>query len=320
LQPARLVDETRRRICRSPALGNVAAPGVRGAKGVAASRGASREAIRQSRASFQADSTMPIYSPGSRAQRASSSSPAPAAIWIEVTRGRTSYPRRALDAARCLIGAGSNCQLQLGGEGMPFLHSVLLIEDGMPTIEAFVPTPELRVNDRVVSDAELQNGDRISIGEFEFTLHLTPSAHAVPAVPLYIPHPRESVDEEAGENLAELSVSELVERIEAAEADVEEFESARAAGAAALLDAAWLAGAPSAAAAATEPAVEEQLLAELTGLAGEIESQLAELRVRDRQHQSRATELLTAQTKLAEQLKSAADRLTTAEAKPRAIA
>src|SRR5688500_1252666 len=50
-------------------------------------------------------------------------------IWLEVRRGRTRAPRRAVRRQRFLIGAGSNCQLQLGGSDIPILHSILLVDE-----------------------------------------------------------------------------------------------------------------------------------------------------------------------------------------------
>jgi hypothetical protein len=90
--------------------------------------------------------------------------------WLEIRSGHTHYPRRPLVAARFLIGSGSNCHLQLGGDWFPILHSVLVRTDSGWMISAVVPEPQLIVEGRICRDARLDYGDVIGIGPFEFIL------------------------------------------------------------------------------------------------------------------------------------------------------
>lgn len=239
-----------------------------------------------------------------------------ATAWLEIARGRTLYPRRPISAERFLIGAGSNCHLQLGGDGMPFLHSLIVRCGDALAIEAFVSAPELRVNGAVVRTAELTDGDRLSIGPFEFTLHLQVSAEAEPSDPLYAPIPLEVAVEADEQPTAELSAAELIEKIEAHEAEAAEFDDRQRRGVAALLQAAR------STAAEVEAPVEseEELVEEISTLSLELQQRLAELRQREDAQRLRAESLLSAQDRLAEQLKLAAQSLAQQQDRIRASA
>ncbi len=150
-------------------------------------------------------------------------------LWLEVRRGLTRARRRPVRSRRFLIGAGSNCQLQLGGEEIPILHSILLIDEDGAHIDSLVSTPELLVNGVPQRAADLQDGDVFSIGRFEFAVNVpegTAVSQAVTSDELPLP---DDADLEA------MSAAELVERIEQEQACIDRFENARAEGARALL-------------------------------------------------------------------------------------
>lgn len=173
-----------------------------------------------------------------------STPPAGNHLWLEIRRGRTRAPRRSVKGRRFLIGAGSNCQLQLGGADIPILHSILLIEPDGAHIDSVVAAPQLLVNGQPQRSADLQDGDVFSIGKFEFLVHVPdPAASQQTAVRCDAPR----ADPPA--QLAELSTSELVAWIEHDQRIVDEFESGRLNGARALLAAARQAGAAQAASA-----------------------------------------------------------------------
>ena len=252
---------------------------------------------------------------------------AASSLWVEICRGRTQFPRRPIAGSRFLIGAGSNCHLQLGGEGMPFLHSLIAVESGAVIVEAFVPHPELQVNGEPVRTAELRDGDRVSLGAFEFILHGRPVADSAQADESETSVRLERSDDESVEDLQTLSASELVARIEAAEADLERYDELRQPGAAALLAAVRNAG-PAAserrpaseAAAESHGTREAELLDELSGISQELEQRLSLLREREREQVARAEALLGAQDRLAEQLRLAAQSLSQEQARIRASA
>lgn len=91
--------------------------------------------------------------------------------WLQVSRGGTRFPLRPICTARFLIGAGTNCHLQLGGD-IPLLHSLLLREFDGWTIEAIAPEPVLLVNGSDTRRCRLEPDDVVTIGPFELCLVL----------------------------------------------------------------------------------------------------------------------------------------------------
>jgi hypothetical protein len=241
--------------------------------------------------------------------------------WLEISRGRTLFPRRPLLWPRFLIGAGSNCHLQLGGDGVPFLHSIIDTSTSVVRVEAFTASPELKVNGAVVRTAVLADGDQLEIGGFAFKLHGVPSLAADTADPLYAP-----IDIEAAlaaeEDVAELSAAELVARIEEIEAEVDDFESAELTGATDLLAAVrnWKPLEQPETPELVEATPEEQLVAELATISLDVEQRLVRLRQWEAEQTARADALLSAQDRLAEQLRLAAQSLATEQARVRASA
>src|SRR5438445_6580351 len=89
----------------------------------------------------------------------------PVHLVLEVTRGRTRFPRRPVTSPRFLIGAGSTCDLRLGGERMPALHSMITLSGREITLEAIAAEPALTVNGRLVQTTNLHDSDAIDVGE-----------------------------------------------------------------------------------------------------------------------------------------------------------
>ncbi len=87
--------------------------------------------------------------------------------WLEVRRGRTRFPQRPLALDRFLIGSGTNCHLQLGGD-LPMLHTLLTRQQGRWRVEAIAPEPALLVNGTACRCQTLCANDVIQIAEFEF--------------------------------------------------------------------------------------------------------------------------------------------------------
>lgn len=155
--------------------------------------------------------------------------------WLEVRRGRTQFPHRPLIASRCLIGSGSNCHLQLGGE-VPMLHSLLVLQEGQWTLEVVAPEPTLFVNGEACRHRALSVGDRIQLAEFEFAL--CRGEKGVPKPDRRRPHHQAFMVQSLREETAGLTASELLERLESELSAIELYEQGRQQGAMALLDAA----------------------------------------------------------------------------------
>ena len=158
---------------------------------------------------------------------------------FEITRGRTESPLRPISRDRFLIGAGERCDLRLGGEGMPAVHSVVHIEGDEIWLETLADSPEIRVNGRLIRSAALEPGDELEIGSFSLTLHRTSSAEPVQVPRIYGAPVSEILAEEELANpldVEELTARQLVDLIDQEEALIEEFEARRQMGAQALMD------------------------------------------------------------------------------------
>ena len=144
---------------------------------------------------------------------------------LRVERGQTKFPERPINSDRFLIGAGSNCHLQLGGE-MPILHSIIITADDGLWIDAAAPDPPLFINRRHVREGELHPGDLIEIGSFLFRVE----AQAVPVS-------ESLIDEGEPVDLNSLSAEELVDLLQLEMDSLDAVDEAKANGAAALMQA-----------------------------------------------------------------------------------
>ena len=158
-------------------------------------------------------------------------------LTLEISRGRTQFRRRPVWDKRYLIGGGKRCHLRLGGDAMPTLHSILLVEEQDIWLDAVADTPPLFVNGEIERSVRLADGDAIRIGTFEFTIRRNPST--VSPKPHFSRDADNicSPDEVAAADPANLSATDLVALLEQDIELVEEFEASRRLGASALLSA-----------------------------------------------------------------------------------
>jgi hypothetical protein len=154
------------------------------------------------------------------AGRPAFANPSEPIAWIEIERGRTQFPRRPFRGERLLIGAGSNCDIQLGGPGIPILHSLIHRDGSNLRVEAFVDSPRLLVAGRPVREAVVTDGDRIELGRFAFRVQVNAAAAAwqndllapidVAALVALEEHAHKALPA-----VSDLDAAQLVERIEA---------------------------------------------------------------------------------------------------------
>lgn len=274
---------------------------------------------------------------------------------LEVTRGRTRFRRRPVNNPRFLIGAGSTCDLRLGGEGIPALHSIITVNGREIQVEAIAAEPALLVNGRRLPHSLLHDGDLIVIGDIELVARLE-AGHTPAGAQTAQP----TGDSERP--LSELSASELVDLIEREEEQIADFEARQQAGRSALAQAVmararrqsgqqadnagvrapvpaphFLSKRPQILAAQTrhaqinerDVAFErdlEELAAQLANLSSEIQGSSARATERESQFTSAADLLLETQHKLASQLETLLDHVQELKSqeppaqKPRAIA
>ncbi|GAB4143808.1 MAG: hypothetical protein Tsb009_15180 [Planctomycetaceae bacterium] len=166
-----------------------------------------------------------------------------AGLLLEVSRGRTQFPHRPIKTGKFLIGQGRGCDLRIGGEAMPPLHSVIHHEQGRYRLEQIGESPELRINGVATSSAILRNGDRIEIGPLEFIARfINTNVDLNTQSPPQNQHiPVEEVLAQASdcqeEDLDALSAEQLIDLIEQEQKAVEEFEARTHLGEMGLLDA-----------------------------------------------------------------------------------
>jgi hypothetical protein len=164
-----------------------------------------------------------------------------ALFFLRICRGKTRYPVRPVPAGEFLIGGGEECDLRLGGLGMPALHSVIRVTGPEAVLETVLVDPPLLVNGQVASRVSLEDGDRIQIGSIEFVAQRaeispdgTDSCLEAPengVIAAGCPAVGNSLERE----LSRMTAAQLVELIEAEERQVAEFEGQRRAGAQNLL-------------------------------------------------------------------------------------
>jgi predicted component of type VI protein secretion system len=173
-----------------------------------------------------------------QANRSHASSADLESLFLEVGRGRTDHPRRPVLKNRFLIGSGPECDLRLGGQAIPGLHSILH-RDGIDVwLDAVADGPPLIVNGTATTSARLHDGDRVEIGEFQLTVRRSTAESSLPGSNSQADSSTsENAIPEKSEDLAALSAAELVSLIEGEANEVEQFDGRRQMGAAALLQA-----------------------------------------------------------------------------------
>lgn len=170
------------------------------------------------------------------AQSPADSIESPCSLVLEVTRGKTAAPVRPVIRDRFLIGAGVRCDLRLGGNDMPPIHSILHVSGAEIWIDSLVDSPCLSVNGKPLSSSVLNNGDEVEIGSFRLVLHRTADANSEQPVIFAVDASGDSLDADPPQP-QEMSPLELIELIEQEEELIEEFEARRRMGAEALMTA-----------------------------------------------------------------------------------
>jgi hypothetical protein len=145
----------------------------------------------------------------------------PVHLVLEVIRGNTRFPRRPVQKARYLIGAGESCDLRLGGDDMPALHSIIKSSGPEVTLEAIAAEPNLSVNGSQIQTTQLRDGDVITVGQVELLARMVPGQAPAGAVSSL---ERDELVTDDERPLEELSAAELVDLIEQDELAIEEFE------------------------------------------------------------------------------------------------
>ena len=223
--------------------------------------------------------------------------------YLEILSGRTDFPCRPIQEDRFLIGAGSTCQLQMGGN-MPVVHTVISREGNDLRCVAMTDSPPLFVNGCVIQSATLKHGDRLEIGTFAFSIHrpeTLPSQSTNDSAHTLLEEA--SIQEEL--QIDQLSASDLVDLIEKEQEMIEQFtETNSQQGIAALMNAVNQ----------YVPEIKEELeptflKEELTELALQLENQAHSLQEREQLCEEGMKALLQSQEQLAKQLEESLSHL-----------
>jgi hypothetical protein len=91
---------------------------------------------------------------------------------LRIADDRRQFPFRPVASGLFLIGQGAGCDLRLGDDQMPALHSVLQISSEVAEVNRVAEHPELVVNGDPVQRAQLSSGDLIEIGQVRMVFQL----------------------------------------------------------------------------------------------------------------------------------------------------
>ncbi len=157
-------------------------------------------------------------------------------LTLEVLSGKTRYPARPVHKERFLIGSGPRCDLRLGGDRIPLLHSVVIVGLDEILVERIAPAPALTLNGQPVAGGVLKHGDTIRIGGFELRAAIPERTPAVAADPLLAPVDEFVTEAERSGVEPNLSADDLVNLIAEALGESDKLRARLEAGADALLD------------------------------------------------------------------------------------
>ncbi len=90
------------------------------------------------------------------------------AVDLTIHRGRARRLVRPVHGPVFTIGAEENCDMVLGDEQFPDIHSYVCVRSGVVSLRYLGAGPPVTVNGREVRWGELRDADRIRTGPYEF--------------------------------------------------------------------------------------------------------------------------------------------------------
>jgi|GEM_PF-1870590 len=156
--------------------------------------------------------------------------PAAREFVLEIMSGKTKFPNRPMPRGRLSIGASSKCWLQLGGPGIPEIHSWMEVGRKEIALYVFEEEPSIQVNGSKVQFALLKGGESLQIGPFEFQIHV--NVNDEPDKPWLKPNltPKQLENlknelDSTHENTERMSAEELVDLLEREMHTIEQQEA-----------------------------------------------------------------------------------------------
>lgn len=93
-------------------------------------------------------------------------------VSLEINRGAAQHRVRRVKPPVYLIGAADDCDLVLGDPLFPAIHTYLYVTSTGVSVRHIGEGPALLVNDLRVETTRVADGDRLTLGGYEFILHI----------------------------------------------------------------------------------------------------------------------------------------------------
>ncbi len=93
-------------------------------------------------------------------------------IHLEITRGQARRKMRPVEVPVFMIGRADDCDLVLGDPRMPDAHTYLIMNETGVAVRHLGIEPVLTVDGDIVNSMQLQDGNRLGIGPYEFLVHI----------------------------------------------------------------------------------------------------------------------------------------------------
>ncbi len=93
-------------------------------------------------------------------------------VELEILRGRARNRLRRIDVPVYLIGSAHDCDLVLADPGFPDVHTYLYVTKDGVSVRRLGEGPDLAVDGTVTQASAIQNGQRLQLGQYEFTVHV----------------------------------------------------------------------------------------------------------------------------------------------------
>lgn len=91
-------------------------------------------------------------------------------VELTIQKGRANQLVRQVTGPVFTLGTDHTCDMVLGDEQFPDVHSYVCIRDGIVSLRHLGQGPPVTVNGRDVRWGELRDGDRIRTGSYEFRI------------------------------------------------------------------------------------------------------------------------------------------------------
>jgi pSer/pThr/pTyr-binding forkhead associated (FHA) protein len=92
---------------------------------------------------------------------------------LKVIEGKNAGQQIAVKSKKFLIGRAEDCHLRPGSELISRHHCAILVDDGYIGVRDFGSKNGTYVNDeRVIGERELKGGDRLTVGNLRFEVHV----------------------------------------------------------------------------------------------------------------------------------------------------